>query len=274
VALDAVIGKIPGLRRLSIVPQKLEGRWKVLMSPGFVALIVGLTLSLGVGYSIVDALDFSVKFAAVFLLLPQVIWFLKEGFSPVSDATASFARRRIKDGREVYIGVNHLVVADNPSVIISTIVLIPIALLMGALIPWVRIFPMGDLMNIVSIIIVIVAVCRGNIVRSILISIPVVLLNLVLSTVVAPVYTQVAQRLSYDMGSVTGEFAASLNGSTYISVWVSDLLQGRLWALVTIPVVIAAGTLCYRYYKVSLSRLKEKNGANQQKADAIKEETT
>ena len=271
VAMDAVIERIPGLRRLSIVPQKLEGRWKVLMSPGFVALVVGLALSLSVGYSIVNALDFSVKFAAVFMLLPRVLYFLKAGFSPVADATASFAKRRIKDGRQVYVGVNHLVVADNPSVIISTIVLIPIALLMGALIPWVRIFPMGDLMNIVSIIIVIVAVCRGNIVRSVLISIPVILLNLVLASVVAPVYAQIAQRLSYDMGNVTGVFAASLNGGTYISLWVSDLLQGRLWALITIPVVVAAGYLCYRYYKVSLRRLSY--GAGQKNADAIEEET-
>ncbi|MGI6667949.1 MAG: PTS transporter subunit IIC [Acetivibrionales bacterium] len=249
IVMDWLIDKVPGIRKLNFQPKELKGELKVLLSPGFVALAAGLALSLGCGHTIAESLDFSVRFTAVFILLPQVLKFMKEGFSPVADATASFAEKKIGNNRKMYVGVNHLVVADDPSVIISTVLLIPVALLMGALISWIDIFPMGDLMNIVSIIIVIVAVCKGNVIRIVLTSIPVILLNFLLAPVVAPVYAGIAERISYDMGGVTGKFAASLNGSTYINIWLADLLQGRMYAILTMPLIIGAGYVCFRYYK-------------------------
>ena len=258
IAADTIIDKIPGIRKLNLQPKELKGKWTVLLSSGFVALTVGMILTLSCGYSVIDSLDFSLKFASVFVLLPQVLKFLKEGFTPVANATAAFAERKIGNNRKIYVGVNHLVVADDPSVIISTVILIPIALLMGVFINWIDIFPMGDLMNIVSIIIVIAAVCRGNVIRIILTSIPVIMANFLLSSVVAPVYTDIAKKLSYNMGSVTGKFAASLNGSTYINIWTADLLQGRLYAILAVPLIIGSAYICFKYYK----KIKTENEVN------------
>lgn len=143
------------------------------------------------------------KLGAVFLILPLVISLLKEGFTPVSNATATFAMKHITKGRKVYVGVNQLITADNPSLRITAILLIPITVILSISIPAIRIFPMGDLMNIISIITVIVAVSRGDIFRSVIISIPVVLLSLFSSTVCAEYYTAAAANIGYDMGAVT-----------------------------------------------------------------------
>ena len=58
------------------------------------------------------------------------------------------------------------------------------------------------------------------------------------------------------MGAVTGSFAAALNGNTYICIWLAELLQGNIWAILFTAVMAAFMWLCYRYYKkTSLNKI-------------------
>ncbi|MGI6161493.1 MAG: PTS transporter subunit IIC [Christensenellales bacterium] len=259
IIINGICERVPGLNKLSINPGSLEGKWKVMLSPGFIAVPIGMIFALCAGYSAIAAAEFTMKFSAVFLLLPRVLYFLKEGFVPVANATEAFTRKRIAADRKVYIGVNQLVAADHPSIIISTIILIPITVLMAALIPFIRIFPMGDLMNVVSIIVVVAAVCKGNVFRIVLTGIPIVLLNLTLASTVAPAYTSAAAGLGYVIPGVSGEFAASFNGASYINVWLSQVLKGEGWALAAIPLIAAAIYICYLYYKKTYIKKQAEN---------------
>ena len=253
---NALIDKIPYVRKISVVPKNLKGNIKYLFNPGIVAFIIGLIFALVAGQGFIDSISFGMKLGAVFLILPLVISLLKEGFTPVSNATATFAMKHITKGRKVYVGVNQLITDDNPSLRITAILLIPITVILSISIPAIRIFPMGDLMNIISIITVIVAVSRGDIFRSVIISIPVVLLSLFSSTVCAEYYTAAAANIGYDMGAVTGSFAAALNGNSYICIWLAELLQGNIWAILFTAVMAAFMWLCYRYYKkTSLNKI-------------------
>lgn len=246
---NMIFDKIPFMRKARFVPDKIEGKYRLFMSPGFIALIVGTAFALFAGMGAVDSITFGLKLAAVFMILPLVISLLREGFTPVSDATAGFVMKHVTKGRQIYVGVNQLITASNSSLMITTIIMIPIIVLMAALIPSIGIFPMGDLMNIISILTVVVAVSKGDVLRSVLIGAPVALVNLYTATYAAQYYTAAAAATGYDMGSVTGSFAASLNGNMYIGLWFSEALKGNALAITLTVVIAAGGWLCYRFYK-------------------------
>ena len=86
-------------------------------------------------------------------------------------------------------------------------------------------------------------------IRSVISSIPVVILNLFCATYAAQFYTQTAAAMNYDMGGVTGSFAASLNGNMYVSLSISEALKGNILAISLTAVIAAGGWLCYRFYK-------------------------
>ena len=249
VAINWLIDKIPFMKKVSFKPERIDKKYRLFIDPGFIALIVGTVFSFVAGLGFWGSVTFGMKLAAVFVILPLVTGLLREGFTPVSQATAKFAQKYITKGRPVYVGVNQLITGNNPSLIITTIILIPIIVIFAAVIPSVGIFPMGDLMNIISIVTVIVAVSKGDVIRSVISSIPVVILNLFCATYAAQFYTQTAAAMNYDMGGVTGSFAASLNGNMYVSLSISEALKGNILAISLTAVIAAGGWLCYRFYK-------------------------
>ena len=234
-------------------PTGRGGSGRAFLDTGVLSLLVGFVVALIARRPLHEAVDFSASTAAVFLLLPGVVSFMKSGFRPVTDATERFVKRLFRGRREIVVGVNHMILSDNPSVVVSAILLMPIAIAMSLLLPWVEIFPMADLTNIVCLIVTIVAVCRGDVVRSVLTGIPALLLCLVCSSYVAPLYTRMGAVLGVP-SAVPGLWAASVNGNNYLSVWVAELLMGRPWALASLPVALLAGYACRRYCAAARQR--------------------
>ena len=190
---DKVIERIPGLRRLSITPGAGSGagggRWRLLGEPMMIGVLVGLFFGLLAGYGVKKLLELSVEIAAVMFLLPFCGGLIGEGMEPVSLRLKGAIQHRFPDKTRLYVGMDSGVLMKNPSVIVTGLLLMPLSLGLAFLLPGNRTLPLGDLANLISVLAVIVLAVRGNVVRGVLIGLPIVAAYLLIATWLAPLYT-------------------------------------------------------------------------------------
>lgn len=114
--------------------------------------------------------------------------------------------------------------------------MIPVTILLAFILPGNRMMPLADLAVVTFRVALVVALCRGNVFRSILISIPVMSAILYAGTFAAPYMTELAQSagLAFD-GQIASMAGPSLT-QTAIIFWscISE------HAMIVVPVLVVA----------------------------------
>ena len=174
-----------------------------------------------------------VNVAAVMVLMPKMTAMFVEGLMPISAAAQKLTSEKF-GGNGLSIGLDAAVVVGNPEVITTALIMIPVTILMAFILPGNRMMPLADLAVVTFRVALVVALCRGNVFRSILISIPVMAAILYAGTFAAPYLTGLAQStgLSFD-GQIACMAGPSLT-QTAIVFW-SCISQN---AVIVVPVVI------------------------------------
>lgn len=128
---------------------------------------------------------------------------------------------------------------DNEPILVSSLLLIPIVLIASFYVKSIPFIPIGDLVNVIAIVIFIVPVMRGNILKTIIVALPIIYVNIVLSAKMAYVYTNLAKTSEVSsLENYNGLITSSLNGGNPFSLWIAGIFQAKLWALILIPVVV------------------------------------
>ena len=199
VPLNWLFDRIPVFNKLDANPETIKKRFGVVGDPIIIGLVIGVVIGLLADYDAANTLQLGMKMAAVLKLLPKMISFFLEGLKPISEATQTFTKKYLH-GRTVNIGMDSAVTVDNPAVISSCLLMIPLVLLLAVILPGNKVLPFGDLPLLVVVLPLIIASFRGNIVRSIVGSTIYTVSMLYLSTWLAPLLTQAFQLAHYDVG--------------------------------------------------------------------------
>ena len=104
-----------------------------------------------------------------------------------------FIKKHFPKTGETYIGLDVAVIIGLPSVVVTSILLIPTSLALAFILPGVKFIPLGDLVNLVVVTSFLCVATKGNVVRSYIIGIPIVILHLYLASN-APIYMQTLQK--------------------------------------------------------------------------------
>ena len=240
---DRLIDRIPGLRRLSITPGAGPGganggRWRLLGEPMMIGVLVGLFFGLLAGYGVKELLELAVEIAAVMFLLPFCGGLIGEGMEPVSLRLKEAIQRRFPSKTRLYVGMDSGVLMKIPSVIVTGLLLMPLSLGLAFLLPGNRTLPLGDLANLISVLAVIVLAVRGNVVRGVLIGLPIVAAYLLIATRLAPLYTTLSAAAGVSFEGAD-RITAFTDGGNPVRYWFFHLFQGDPLALALIPVVLA-----------------------------------
>lgn len=172
--VDRVIEIIPGLRDMNIDTETIQKRLGLIGDPVILGLIIGLVLG-AIGYynsgdlftASTKILECGMSLAAVMLLLPRMVKILMEGLIPVSEAARIFMQKRY-NGREFYIGLDSAILIGYPASFSSSLVLIPLLILMSFILPGNRVLVFADLAIIPFVVVLCAPVMKGNVVRIII----------------------------------------------------------------------------------------------------------
>lgn len=235
---DKIIDKIPGLNKLKADPETIQKKFGIFGEPMMVGLILGILLGILSGYDVKGVLNLGINLGAVMLILPRMVRILMEGLLPLSDAIKTILKKKYPNRSDLYIGLDIAVAIGNPAVIATGLLLTPVAILLAVIIPGNRTLPLGDLANLAVMISMVVLATKGNVVRSFIIGIPIMIGDLLVATNVAPLVTSIAKSINFQLPKgYDGQISSFLDGGNPFRFWLLKIFQGNIIALILIPVI-------------------------------------
>ncbi|MDU3198982.1 MAG: PTS transporter subunit IIC, partial [Anaerococcus hydrogenalis] len=164
--LNWIFERIPGFNKIEADPETVQKKFGVFGESTVLGLIIGLGMGILAGYDLGGILQLGVKTSAVMVLMPRMVSLLMEGLAPISEAANTFVQKRFP-GREVNIGMDSALSVGHPAVLSSSLLLVPITILLAVILPGNTTLPFGDLATIPFVVCLMSAVFNGNIVRTV-----------------------------------------------------------------------------------------------------------
>lgn len=231
-----IFDRIPGLRNITIEPETIQRRLGVFGEPLMIGTILGVLLGIAAGYDVQGILTLGINLGAVMFILPKMVAILMEGLLPLSKSIKNWLGKRFPDRPDLYIGLDIAVAIGEPAVIATGLLLVPISLILAFIVPGNNVLPLGDLANLAVFASMIVLACRNNVFRALLIAVPVLIGNLLIATVIAPVITTMAVDVQFDLGGAS-QVSGFLDGGNPFRYWLVQIFSANWVALGLIPVV-------------------------------------
>lgn len=166
--VDAIIDKIPGVKKINFSVEGLQEKIGVLGEPVVIGFVLGSVIGFLAGYNPQEALPLGVKMAAVMVLMPKIIKCIMDGLLPIFERAKELMHKHFGEDADFYIGLDPAILLGDPEVVTAGILFIPITLLIAIIMPGNRILPFGDLATIGFFIAIAVAVHKGNLFRTLI----------------------------------------------------------------------------------------------------------
>lgn len=212
-AINKGLDRIPGMQRLEIDAEGLKKRFGLLGEPLFLGVIVGV----GIGCltctswkKIVDMIPYilglGIKMGAVMELIPRVTVLFIEGLKPISEATRQLIARKFKGADGLNIGMSPALVIGNPTTLVVSLLLIPATLALAVILPGNQFLPLASLAGMFYVFPLVLPFTKGNVVKTFIVGLVVLVLGLYSVTYLAPAFTLAAK----DVFTATGDSAVAI----------------------------------------------------------------
>lgn len=230
---------IPGINKIDFEIKDAQKYLGFFGEPTMMGLILGCIIGVLAKYNLASILSLGVNMAAVMVLIPKMTSLFMEGLMPISAAAKNFTQKKFK-GRKFLIGLDAAVVVGNPDVITTSLIVIPMTILMAAVLPGNRVLPFADLAVVTFRVALVVAVTRGNLFKNIIMGLVCTGAILLAGTATAPVLTELALSVGLDLGEgLITSFAAT---SLTVSFLVYKAFISNLYISVPLLVLVVGGT--------------------------------
>jgi PTS system galactitol-specific IIC component len=251
-----LVEKIPGLRDLDADPEAIQKKFGVFGDPVILGLIIGLILGLLGFYNAGDfatvltkVLGVGINLAAVMYLLPKMVQILMEGLIPVSEAARDYMQKR-SGGTDIYIGLDSAILIGHPAAISSSLILVPIAILLSIILPGNRVMLFADLAIIPFVVAMMAPLFKGNVIRLIIGGTLELLIGFYIATGLSPLFTSAAAEAGFTMPE--GASLITSIGDSFL--WTPFVFTKATEMMGIIGVVILAAILAVAWFMYSKNR--------------------
>jgi PTS system galactitol-specific IIC component len=256
-----IIDRIPGLRDTTFDAEYLKNKLGFLGEPSIIGFIMGIIIGVVGGYDFSKTAKLAVSVATCMLILPRIAALFAEALMPISEAATQFMKKRFPD-RKCYIGLDWPFLTANPAVITCSILLIPILLLLAIILPGNKTLPFGDVANFGSAIIGPAVIFKGDIIKSFLADIPILIILLYSSTAMGSTFTQLAMDVGFKLpeGAVAVTYMKSgpVIWSVFAAVQEHWIIAIPLFILFIISVIILKKCYSDPYKRARAAQQQEK----------------
>ncbi len=199
-AINAGLDKIPGFDKVNIDAEGMKKKFGLFGEPLFLGVILGIIigcLTCGSWAEIVDNIPYilglGIKIGAVMELIPRITALFIEGLKPISEATKSLISRKFKGAKGMNIGMSPALVIGHPTTLVVSLLLIPVTLVLAVVLPGNEFLPLASLAGMFYLFPMILPITKGNVVKTFIIGLVVIVMGLYFVTDLAPYFTLAAQ---------------------------------------------------------------------------------
>lgn len=199
VVINKCLDLIPGFDRLNIDAEGMKKKFGIMGEPLFLGILVGGgigALACRNGAEVVDKipniLGLGIKMGAVMELIPRITALFIEGLRPISDATRELIARKFKGNVSLHIGMSPALVIGHPTTLVVSLLLIPVTLLLAVVLPGNEFLPLASLAGMFYLFPMVLPITKGNVLKTFIVGLVVIVIGLLFVTDLAPYFTQAA----------------------------------------------------------------------------------
>lgn len=242
IPINWIFDHIPGLNRIDGDAETIGKKIGIFGDTVVMGLIIGIVIGILAGYDAAKIGQLGISTAAVMKIMPKMVAMFMEGLMPVAEAAKSWSSKHL-NGRSANIGMDAALTVGHSTVMTTTLIMVPVSLLLAVILPGNKTLPFGHLAFYAFAIALMVPFFKGNIIRSIIGCSMYMVTMLYLSTWLAPVITKVFQLAQYDVG--TSGLVTSVNCGIWPVALFTIILQSIGWIGLAAIGVIVFGLLIY-----------------------------
>lgn len=266
-AINAGLDKIPGFDKLNIDAEGMKKKFGLFGEPLFLGVIIGIIigcLSCASWSELVEKIPYilglGIKIGAVMELIPRITSLFIEGLKPISEATKSLIDRKFKGSAGISIGMSPALVLGHPTTLVVSLLLIPVTLILAVVLPGNEFLPLASLAGMFYIFPMILPVTKGNVLKTFLIGLVMIVGGLYFVTDLAPHFTLAAQDVFAQTGDTAvaipeGFQGGSLDFASSPLAWVIfHLTHSCKWIGIVVLVLSTAALMVWNRFKIVKSQ--------------------
>ena len=219
--LNKLLDKIPGMDKLDIDAEGMKKKFGLLGEPLILGIILGMiiaALSCSGWAEIVDRIPYilgvGIKMGAVMELIPRITSLFIEGLRPISDATRELINRKFKGSAGLNIGMSPALVIGHPTTLVVSLLLIPATLVLAVILPGNEFLPLASLAGMFYVFPMVLPITKGNIPKTFIIGVVMLLVGLLLVTNLAPFFTAAAHDVYMNTGDASVAIPEGFQGGS------------------------------------------------------------
>lgn len=148
-------------------PEYIQEKFGVIGEPAVLGGIIGLLMGIGAGFYWTDIVLLMIALATSLVLIPMMSGIVMQALVPVSEAAGSFMKKSA-GGQQLYIGVDPAIAVGNTTVLATTVLMVPILLLLAFIIPGTVNHPLADLPSLLFFWVFVVAPNKFDMLRTLI----------------------------------------------------------------------------------------------------------
>lgn len=198
VVTNHILNKL-GADKVQWNTETLQRKLGTLGEPTTIGFILGLILGLVGNATRLNTLEgwgesftVGIATATVMAVFPKIADIFASAFATLTDASKGSAGSDGDDKRVWYLAINDAAGYGEPATILTSLLLIPIIIILAIILPGNQALPLVDLVALPYMMQVIVSLSNGNIFKSLISGTLYLVAGLYLVTAVAPIFTEVA----------------------------------------------------------------------------------
>ncbi|MFT8321095.1 MAG: PTS transporter subunit IIC [Bacillus sp. (in: firmicutes)] len=260
--LNRLMDFIPGLNK-KIDANWLKDKIGVFAENHVMGFIIGILLGIFAKYDIQGILTLGVQAGAALTLFPMVAKLFMQALAPLSDAISEYMRKRFSN-RELHIGLDWPILAGCNEIWVTTIILVPITLVLAIILPGNNVLPFAGIINL-SFAVPALIVTGGNLLRMILLGVVTTPVFLYVSTLFAPTITELAKDtklIDIPAGQMLSWSTLEYPDFRYAFTQATDIVNGNYWGLLLAGIWIALYVMFYRGMKARSIKIEKEEETN------------
>ena len=187
------LDKIPGVNKINIDSEGMKQKFGLMGEPLFLGVVIGCVIGAFARYELPKVLMLGVQMGAVMELIPRITGLFIEGLLPISNATKSLIDRKFKKSAGLNIGMSPALVIGHPATLVVSLLLIPVIILLAVILPGNEFLPLASLAGMFYVFPLILPITKGNVFKTFIIGLILLVGGVYIVTNLAPVFTLAAQ---------------------------------------------------------------------------------
>lgn len=244
VVINKLLDKI-GLGKIQLDPENIKKRMSVFGEPAFLGLIIGLIIGILAYWNKLNEfaswatiLTNGIVVAAVMHIFPLMPRILMSGLLPISQSIRdTFKKKGLK--RQIYFGMDTALCVGETSTLATSLILIPITILLMIVLPYNRFLWIADLVGLPWFVALITPVTKGNILKNTIIGASYLVIGNWIITTITPLFTKVAIESGWSVAEGVAGIGAGGEGISYLHYLIYKAMNSPIAIILVIGVYAA-----------------------------------